>query len=358
MALTDDLPADELMTLAARHLRRHVENVFGAACVVPGQAVTIAHDLVVADQMGMHSHGVNRVGEYLGAIEVGKIDVHGACSVVSETASTALIDGGRGFGQCIGRFALDTAERKAREAGAVVVVARNSHHIGRVGVLGELAAERGLLALALVAVGTPGRVAPLGGAEGRLGTNPIAYGVPTAAGPVVADFATSAIPEGAVKLARKLGHALPEGMLIDGAGSPTTRPEALYADPPGAIVPFGGAWSHRGYALNLMVELFGGSLGGYGPCDPDRSSNSLFLLVIDPDALLPAGDFPALAGATVDFVKSSRRVGENPVQVPGEPEARALDRSGDQVTLPSATISSLNGLAERLGLADRLTSVT
>src|SRR5690606_3334435 len=117
------------------------------------------------------------------------------------------------------------------------VVARNSHHIGRIGALSEAGAQAGMLVLAFVAVGIPGPVAPLGGSEGRLGTNPISYGVPAGAAGVVADFATSSMPEGVVNRHRRLGQSLPQGVLVDSSGRPTTDPAALYAEPPGAILP-------------------------------------------------------------------------------------------------------------------------
>jgi uncharacterized oxidoreductase len=236
-------------------------------------AALVAQELVRADQMGVPSHGVIRVGEYLKAIRTGQIDVQADCGVVSERGAIVVVDGGRGFGQVVGRYALEMANQVAKEHGCALVVTRNSHHIGRVGALAEIGAERGLLVLAFVAVGTPGPVVPLGGVAGRLGTNPLVYGVPTEAGPVISDFATSAMPEGAVNLARRAGQSLPDGVLIDSTGAPTNDPAALYDEPPGGLLPFGGRWAHRGYALNLMAEFFAGTLAGYRPDDPTRPSN-------------------------------------------------------------------------------------
>ncbi len=350
----DEAPAADSLTLPAWRLRLYSERLMCASGVDDDDARTVAHDLVHADRLGLHSHGVNRLGEYLEAIATGQIDVHGSASVMSRTASTAVVDGGNGFGQCVARFTLDVADEMARKSGSAVVVARNCHHIGRVAILAELGAQRGLLVLAFVAVAMPGPVAPLGGAQGRLGTNPISYGAPTSAGDVVADFGTAAMPEGAVNQARRMGSTVPEGILIDAEGHATVHPDALYTNPRGAILPFGGAWAHRGYALNLMVELFAGSLAGYGPVDEQRPSNSLFLLAVDPEAFLPRGSYARLAGETVAFVKSSRPVGDDAVVVPGEPEAAALRESGDHVTIPMVTAWSLDSIAGRLGLDQRL----
>jgi LDH2 family malate/lactate/ureidoglycolate dehydrogenase len=318
----------------------------------PQDADLVADELVRADQMGIPSHGVVRVGEYLDAIADGRIDPTGDCRTVSEHGVVAVVDGGARFGQVSGRYALDVATRLAGEQGAGVVVVRNSHHIGRVGALAELGARRGLLMLALVAVGIPGPVAPLGGAQGRLGTNPITYGVPVGDDIVAADFATAAMPEGAINRARASGRDVPPGVLVAADGTPTTDPNALYADPPGAILPFGGDWAHRGYALNLMVELFAGSLAGYGPHDPTRPSNCLFLLAVDPAAALPDGGYPRLAAETIEFLRSAGPAGA--VLVPGEREAGARERAGDQLELDAATVAMLDERARRAGLESRL----
>lgn len=348
--MTGTAGAPAAIRLPAATLIAHAAAILAAGGATADDAALVAAELVEADQMGIPSHGVARVGEYLDAVASGRIDPHGDCHLVSETGSLAVVDGGRRFGQVVGRYALDVAGRLASAQGAAVVVARNSHHIGRVGALGELGAERGLLVLGLVAVGIPGPVAPVGGAAGRLGTNPLVYGVPTEAGAVAADFATSAMPEGAVNRARATGRSLPPGVLVDATGQPTTDPSALYADPPGAILPFGGDWSHRGYALNLMIELFAGTLAGYGPHDPTRPSNCLFLLAVDPSAARPSGDYPTLAAQTVEFVRSAG----DAVLVPGERELRARADAGEWVSVEAGTIATLDRRAADLGVSSRL----
>ena len=107
-------------------------------------------------------------------------------------------------------------------------------------------------------------VVPHGGRDGRGTTNPIAMGIPVpGAPPVILDFATSATAEGTVRVARNKGVPIPPECLLDAEGRPTTDPAALYADPPGNLVPFGGAVSgHKGGALWLMVDLLAGAVTG------------------------------------------------------------------------------------------------
>lgn len=308
-------------------------------------AEIVAGELVLSDQMGVSSHGVVRVAEYVAGAKSGHVIPGGACSILSESPGTVLVDGGRNFGQVVGRFALEVGIERVREKGTVCVVTRNSYHLGRVGALAERATSQNLICIALVAVGLPGVVAAWGGAEPVLGTNPIAYGVPLDDGVVVTDFATSTSAEGAVRLAARSERELPEGVLLDSAGEPTTDPKALFTSPPGAILPFGGAQGYKGYALNLLPELTAAALAGYGPHDPSRPSNCLFLLLVDPNAFLPVETFKRLAGDSARMVKASRPRAGQRVRLPGEPERENLAVNSTEVTVTLATLDSLRKTA-------------
>lgn len=331
-------------------LRRFARAAFEWRGARPDDASAVADELVLADRSGVASHGVARVLEYLDAIDAGRIRLDAEVTIVHETGAVAAIDGGGGFGQVVGLRALELGERMAAETGVGLVAVRGSHHIGRIGSLCEAGAGRGFLVLALVAVGIPGIVAPFGGRERRLGTNPIAYGVPHGDRPIVADFATAAMPEGVVNLARQMGSTLPPGVLVDAGGNPTQNPADLYADPPGAILPFGGPWGHRGFALNLMVELFAGSLAGYGSHSPDRPSNCMLLVVVDPSVALPDGDYAALVADTAGWVASSAPAANARVLLPGTLEADARDAHTSTVPVAVTTLDRLDAFAERTGI--------
>ncbi len=161
--------------------------------------------------------------------------------------------------------------------GVALSALRNSAHLGRLGDWAEMAAAAGMASLHFVnATGIPLRVVPHGGRDGRGTTNPLAIGIPVMDGaPVVLDFATSAIAEGKVRLARNKGVEVPPDCLLDADGRPTTDPNQLYTDPPGTLLPFGGGVSgHKGGALWLMVDLFAGAFtgGGCSACQGGRAS--------------------------------------------------------------------------------------
>jgi hypothetical protein len=102
---------------------------------------------------------------------------------------------------------------------------------------------------------------PPGAACPALGTNPIAFGFPSAEGPVIFDIGTSSLMWGEVLLAAETGEALPPGVAFDADGNPTQDGRAAAR---GGVAAFGG---HKGYGLACpdMVLSHGGS-----PCDAER----------------------------------------------------------------------------------------
>ena len=156
---------------------------------------------------------------------------------------------------------------------------------------------------------------PHGGRDGRGTTNPIAMGIPVEdGGPVILDFATSAIAEGKVRVARNKGVPIPPDCLLDADGRPTTDPNQLYTDPPGNLVPFGGATGgHKGGALWLMVDLLAGAFTGGGCSRPPegeaRFSSSMLSIVIAPQAYADAGAVGAEIRRYLEFVQKLAAAG-------------------------------------------------
>jgi uncharacterized oxidoreductase len=261
----------------------------------------------------------------------GSIVPNQSAEVVGQTDTVTVLDGHFGYGQIVGEQAVQAAIDKARRHGIAMSALRASAHLGRLGDWAEMAAVAGLASIHLVnATGIPLRVVPHGGRDGRGTTNPIAMGVPVAGGgPVILDFATSATAEGKVRVARNKGVQIPPDCLLDAEGRPTTDPNQLYTEPPGNLVPFGGAISgHKGGALWLMVDLLAGAFTGGGCSRPPdgeaRFSSAMLSIVIAPQVYADAGAVGAEIRRYLEFVKSSRpRTEGGEVLLPGEPERRA-----------------------------------
>jgi uncharacterized oxidoreductase len=238
---------------------------------------------------------------------------------------------------------MELAMKKAGEHGLAAVTLRNSCHLGRIGAYPLLAAEAGYIALALVNAGHLGyQIAPFGGLDGRLSTNPIAFAAPRRdARPIMVDMTTSVVAEGKVRVAINEGSSVPEGWLIDSAGRPTTDPRAFIADPPGAILPLGGVVAHKGYGLSIVVELMGGALSGEGCAAGAKTlhSNGVLFTVYNIGHFTERDSYYDELEALLAHIKSSRLApGFSEILAPGEPEFRsAQKRAKDGIHVDETT---------------------
>jgi uncharacterized oxidoreductase len=313
-------------------------------------ARTVAQSLVLANLKGYDSHGVIRIPEYVAWIAKGWIVPGAAMEVVADRGSILAIDGHFGFGQVVGRRATELAIAKAKETGVCVLTIRRSAHLGRVGEFSEMAAEAGLVSFSWTNTHGGGvLVAPHGGRERRLSANPLAAGASLPDGRMLLmDFATSVIADGKVKVARARGERLPPGCVVNARGEPTTDPAEYDADPPGALLPFGG---HKGYALSLFAEVLAGALSGAG-CSTtgvDRIANGMLALFLDPSAFCGEPFFADQLGALATHVTSSAPMeGFNEVLLPGEPDARTFaERSQHGIPIDDTTWGRIVAVARR-----------
>jgi LDH2 family malate/lactate/ureidoglycolate dehydrogenase len=237
-------------------------------------------------------------------------------SVLRETPVSILFDGGNNVGMLALWHACRATIAKAAAQGFAAVGVTNTWMSGRSAYFVEAIARADLVALHTVAAGRA--VAPLGGIRPVLGTNPIAFGLPGPAGPLVFDMGTSAYMLTELQLRERLGEALPEGVAIDEAGRPTRDPAAGRR---GALLPFGG---HKGFGLAFMMQALGVFAGS--ALDPDGDNGYLFV-AMRPDLLRPLDDFKRELGALVERVKATPRApGIDEIRLPGERAARSRER--------------------------------
>ena len=316
-------PAAGLPVIAADRLRDLVARVLFAAGADHEAALLVGTSLVASDLRGVSSHGFMRVPQYLAAIDADRIRPAARPRVRVDDGALLALDGQGCFGQVGAAELAARVSRRARQHGLSMATLAGVAHVGRVGEWVERVADDGCLAMAWCSCGDPfGNVVPFGGRERRLGTNPIAYAVPAGTRPpVVADFSTSVVAEGKVRLLAQNGGEAPDGWLLDAAGQPTGDPGALYGG--GAIQPMGG---HKGYALSLLVELLGGVLAGAGCASlGDTVGNGLVLLAVDGSRLRPSGEFVHSVEAVLAALAATPPAdGVDEVVIPGEPERVAL----------------------------------
>jgi uncharacterized oxidoreductase len=345
-------------TITAPELTQFATELLAAVGVARDEADVVATSLVGSNLRGHDSHGVMRLPQYIGFIEQGQYR-HGVdLKVEHETSAAVVCDGQWGLGQVQAHRLLDLLIPKAREAGVAVATARDCGHIGRLGEYAERAAALGLLLLATVNNGgAVQRVAPPGGLEPRLSTNPFCAGVPTTDpdGPIVVDFGTSVVAEGKVRDYFISKRPIPEGWLLDHLGQPTTDPSVLYEPPQGTILPLGGEQSYKGFGLGLILDIWAGGLSGGGCSQTSQRGvpgNNVFFLALDPARLAGRDVLMGQAADLASWIRSTPRApGVVDILLPGDPERRILARrTASGIPLDDSHGARLVDLARRLGV--------
>jgi uncharacterized oxidoreductase len=344
------LPADVLTTF--------VRNLFQARGVPAAEASTVAGSLVEANLCGHDSHGVIRVNQYLQFIEQGRCRPGVSLEVLKETPAVLVADARWGLGQVQAHRLLSLLIPKARATGIAAGTLKQCGHVGRLGEYAEVATREGLAFVSTVNTHGYGRaVAPPGGTQGRIGTNPLCLGVPTPGDPVVLDIGTSVVAEGKVRVCFNKGIKTPPGWLLDHEGRPTEDPGVLYGEQRGTILPLGGTQgAYKGFGLGLLLDLFAGGLSG-GPCShPDigpQSANAVVFIVLDVEQFAGAAHFLAEAESLCDAVRTCPRApGVSEIKLPGDPERQErAKRSVSGIPLDDGTWKQLHDQAERLGVA-------
>jgi LDH2 family malate/lactate/ureidoglycolate dehydrogenase len=271
--------------IATNDLVALVTDVF-TLCDVPREDAQIAAEVAVWAQLhGSDSHGVVHLPLYTRGLIDRTIKARPAMNTTQPLPCCAVMDADHGLGLVASQRATDFATAIAKKLGLGAVAIRNSSHFGAAGYYAERAAEYGLIGLAFT--NAMPAIAPTGGTEGLLGTNPIGVAFPVPdADPIVADMATAMVARSRIRHALAAGEkAIPEGWALDPQGRPTTDPAVAVK---GSLLPIGGP---KGYALALMVEILCSALSDGEPGFQVTYENMVkrpsnicqFFLVLNPD---------------------------------------------------------------------------
>ncbi len=237
--------------------------------------------------------------------------------VLRETEISTLYDGGNNVGMLVMYHAARAAIDKAAVRGVSIVGVTNSWMSGRSAYYMEMIANADLVGIHTAA--SARSVAPFGGTRPALGTNPIAFGMPSSRGPVVLDMGTSAFMGTDLAYRERLGRLLPEGVAVDTEGRPTHDPAKARL---GALLPFGG---YKGFGLAFIVQALGVLAGS--ALDPSGDDGYLFV-VLKPDLLIDPDDFKEQLTALIDRIKATpRQPGVSEIRIPGERAFRSREQA-------------------------------
>jgi LDH2 family malate/lactate/ureidoglycolate dehydrogenase len=343
--------------LMPESLRTACLTLLQAVDVPEDQAGVVADVLVRADLRGTASHGVLRLPAYIHKIQAGLLKPQTPWTCLRETPATALFDAGMGLGPVAGLWGMKEAVRRADQFGISAVGVRNASHFGIAAYYALQAVDAGMIGVAIS--NAAASMAPWGGIQAHLGTNPVCVAIPTQDEiPLVLDMAATEVARGKIRLAQREGQRIPQGWALDSEGQSTTDPRAAIE---GTLLPIGGP---KGYGIALVNDILAGMLtgspSGLEVCSihdlEHPSPVGFFFQVLRIEAFSSPNDFFERLGDQLTAIRKSPRArGVNRIFIPGEIEWECeRDRGQNGIPIGSATLMALNELAEELGVQIQL----
>ena len=319
-----------------------------------GDARTVGELMVAADLLGGDGHGIFRLPRYLARLKVGGFNPNPDIRVERRSGAMALLDGDNAMGHLVMKRAADMAIEIAAENGVGWVGAHHSNHAGAAGVYALMPLRKDMIGL-YVAVGNANHMAPWGGIELLLSTNPIAVAVPGAEQPVLLDMATTKVAYGKVKLAAQRGETMPDDWMIDPEGNPVTDPKKGAG---GSLLPIGGP---KGYGLSLIFGLLAGTLNtaafgrdvvDFNADDTSVTNTGQFIVAIDVKAFGDVKAFKERVEAVRAEMKASPlRPGFDDIRLPGERALAARDkRLAQGIPITPPLLVELDKVASEYGI--------
>jgi len=338
-------------------LTRFVTRSFEKLGVPSSDAQIAADALVSADLRGVDTHGVIRFNPqawYVKWLTEGSMTARPNIRVISESSSTALIDGDRGMGMVIGHKAMEMAIGKANEAGIGIVGVRNSRHYGMSAYYAIMALPHDMIGIAMTNASR--QVVPTFGREARFGTNPMCFAVPADKElPFVLDMATTTAAAGKLELAVRRGRSIPSGWALNEQAEATHDPRV--AQKARRLLPLGGSregGSHKGYGLAILVEILCGVLTGtMTALNADQDPRGHFFGALRVDSFRPADEFKKDMDRLILELKSTPPIeGQKRVYVAGEIEFETAEERAERgIPLLPSVLKGLREVGEQLGVA-------
>ncbi|TVR11353.1 MAG: Ldh family oxidoreductase [Salinarimonadaceae bacterium] len=323
--------------------------VLTAAGAEPDIAAEVADNLSEADLVGRTSHGARLIPGYVHRLKAGEVNGHARPRLASEDGAILRVLGQNAFGQVVGAFSAREGVRAAKKHGIAAVAVTGSSHLGRNGKWAEIAAEAGVASLHFInSPLAPSSITPHGGAQSRLTSNPVAFGVPHPDGDhFIADFGVGAVSVNTIKQAVENGERLAQACILDAQGEITDDPAAFLAGNR-RLLGFGG---HKGFAIAVLAEMMAGLVAGGRPHLGDSGAaavNNLFSIYIDVARLDDEGAYDDRMRALTSWIVSSPPLDEAaPVALPGQ-RGRAVRGRHERDGIPVS-----RGLAKALVSAAR-----
>lgn len=282
-------------------------------------AEIVADCFATADVFGVTTHGVSILPSHIDKIKRGGYNLFPELTIVKETAAFAVIDGDNAFGPVSAKYCLDYGVKRCKESGVFTVFGRNNNTFGPAFYYSLKAAEEGCIAF--VTSNSPAQMAPFGGKEKMLGTNPFAAVIPVPDGePIIIDFATSIVAKSKFKEYAQKGLKLPDGWALDEDGNPTKDPEKGMK---GFVLPMAG---FKGYGFSMLIDIIAGLLSGSAYLNhvgrfysnDNKSMNVGFCITVMAPKLIFGDEYDIAIKQYISDLKGCKHIEGKEIILPGD----------------------------------------
>jgi LDH2 family malate/lactate/ureidoglycolate dehydrogenase len=323
----------------------------------PDGAKTVTDSLIRSDARGTTTHGTYLLTPIVERVKAVQLSLPTKTSIVVDNAAITIIDGGNGLGPIACKRAVDLSIQRASKFGISLVLIRNTNNVGSLSFFTEMIAEEGMIGL--MGCNAAPAMAPWGGAEAFIGTNPIAIAVYTGKDVLFsADMASSVVSRGKVREAVKKGQTIPNNWALDADGNQTTDPVAALK---GTLLPMGGP---KGSAIALAVDIFSGLLAGSAYGQNIKSFHTpegitgvgASLMAVDIRKFMELDEFTLTIDKYFSKLKKLKKADfTSEIFIPGEIEyKKELESKKNGILLENKAFDILNELLVQLGIKRRL----
>ena len=282
-------------------------------------AETVIDCFMTADEYGVSSHGMAIFNSHLERIIRGGYNLTPNFKIVRDSPAFAVIDGDNAMGPVAANYCMEYAVRRSKDVGIFTVFSRNNNTFGPAFYYPLKAAERGVIGF--ICSNSPAQMAPVGGVEKMLGTNPFSVVIPVPGNnPIIIDMATSVVAKSKFKEYKELGRPLPIGWALDKNGNPTTDPDEAMQ---GLVLPMGG---FKGYAISMLIDILAGALSGaaflnhvgrFYSEDNNSMNIGYYMVAIDPYIVF-GDDYSVVIARYIDEIRNSRTIEGMEIVLPGD----------------------------------------
>jgi len=310
-------------------------------------ALKTAKIYVEGDLKGFSSHGLGRFPQTIIGLELGNINPNPKVKILKDSPAVCAIDGDNGLGYVLGEYAMNLAIEKAKKVGVGIVSTVNANHFGITGHYSEMALKHDLIGI--VITNTEPAMAPFGGVEKILGTNPIAIAIKGKKHSYSLDMATASVARGKLLEAARIGKEIPEGCIVDKEGNPTTDPSKGLE---GSILPFGGP---KGYGIALAIEILssigGGEMGTNvkGTATPtDKCTKGDLFVTLNPEFFGDKNEFMEKVDNLIEEIKNSKTPNDGmSILIPGEIEKMNMEKNKNGIIVDEALYNKLEEICNK-----------